>query len=88
MQTFTDEITLPETKPETGWIAGRAAQKVLPTTDHGIFQKAQTRRNACSVLLAQPEMIAQTWAAVGRTEQVAPLQFGHDEVDELGERFG
>ena len=40
MQTFADEITLPETKPETEWIAGRAVQKVMPTTDHSMLQKA------------------------------------------------
>jgi Uma2 family endonuclease len=40
MQTFADEITLPETKPETEWIAGRAVQKVMPTTDHSILQAA------------------------------------------------
>jgi Uma2 family endonuclease len=40
MQIFADEITLPETKPETEWIAGRAVQKVMPTTDHSMLQKA------------------------------------------------
>jgi Uma2 family endonuclease len=40
MQTFADEITLPETKPETEWIDGRAVQKVMPTTDHSILQAA------------------------------------------------
>jgi Uma2 family endonuclease len=40
MQTFADEITLPETKPETEWIDGRAVQKVMPTREHGILQKA------------------------------------------------
>ncbi len=40
MHTFADEITFPQTKPETEWIAGRAVQKVLPTTDHSMLQKA------------------------------------------------
>jgi Uma2 family endonuclease len=40
MQTFTDEITLPETKPETEWIDGRAVPKVMPTLEHGIMQLA------------------------------------------------
>jgi Uma2 family endonuclease len=40
MQVFADEITLPETKPETEWIGGRAVQKVMPTTDHSILQAA------------------------------------------------
>jgi Uma2 family endonuclease len=35
-----DEIVLPETRPETEWINGRAVQKVMPTTDHSILQKA------------------------------------------------
>jgi Uma2 family endonuclease len=34
------EIFLPETKPETEWIAGRAVQKVMPNTDHSILQLA------------------------------------------------
>ena len=32
------EIVLPETKPETEWINGRARQKVSPTYDHGALQ--------------------------------------------------
>jgi Uma2 family endonuclease len=32
------EIVLPETKPETEWIRGRARQKVSPTFDHGSLQ--------------------------------------------------
>ncbi len=32
------EIVLPETKPETEWIRGRACQKVSPTYDHGALQ--------------------------------------------------
>jgi Uma2 family endonuclease len=40
MQTFADEITLPETKPETEWIDGRAVPKVMPTREHGIMQLA------------------------------------------------
>ena len=32
------EIVLPETKPETEWIRGRARQKVSPTYDHGALQ--------------------------------------------------
>jgi Uma2 family endonuclease len=40
MQTFADEITLPETKPETEWIAGRAVPKVMPTREHAILQQA------------------------------------------------
>jgi Uma2 family endonuclease len=32
------EIVLPETKPETEWIRGRARQKVSPTYRHGALQ--------------------------------------------------
>jgi Uma2 family endonuclease len=34
------EIVLPETKPETEWVGGRALQKVSPTYDHGGLQAA------------------------------------------------
>lgn len=33
-----DEIVLPETKPETEWVRGRALQKVSPTYDHARLQ--------------------------------------------------
>ncbi|HYW52591.1 MAG TPA: Uma2 family endonuclease [Dongiaceae bacterium] len=32
------EIVLPETKPETEWVRGRARQKVSPTYDHASLQ--------------------------------------------------
>ena len=32
------EIVLPETKPETEWVRGRALQKVSPTYDHSALQ--------------------------------------------------
>jgi len=32
------EIVLPETKPETEWVRGRALQKVSPTYPHGVLQ--------------------------------------------------
>lgn len=32
------EIVLPETKPETEWVRGRALQKVSPTYDHAVLQ--------------------------------------------------
>jgi Uma2 family endonuclease len=32
------EIVLPETKPETEWVAGRSLQKVSPTYWHGVLQ--------------------------------------------------
>ncbi len=32
------EIVLPETKPETEWVRGRALQKVSPTYSHGALQ--------------------------------------------------
>src|SRR5271170_5852257 len=32
------EIVLPETKPETEWVAGRALQKMSPTRDHSRLQ--------------------------------------------------
>ncbi len=32
------EIVLPETKPETEWVRGRALQKVSPTYDHSVLQ--------------------------------------------------
>ncbi|HEX3464202.1 MAG TPA: Uma2 family endonuclease [Candidatus Elarobacter sp.] len=34
------EIVLPETKPETEWVRGRALQKVSPTYDHSALQTA------------------------------------------------
>jgi Uma2 family endonuclease len=34
------EIVLPETKPETEWVCGRALQKVSPTYDHAGLQVA------------------------------------------------
>jgi Uma2 family endonuclease len=33
-----DEIVLPETKPETEWVRGRALQKVSPRRDHARLQ--------------------------------------------------
>ena len=33
------EIVLPETKPETEWVCGRALQKVSPTYAHAILQR-------------------------------------------------
>jgi len=33
------EIVLPETKPETEWVRGRALQKVSPTYAHAILQR-------------------------------------------------
>ncbi|MGH7756516.1 MAG: Uma2 family endonuclease, partial [Vulcanimicrobiaceae bacterium] len=32
------EIVLPETKPETEWVRGRALQKVSPRRDHAVLQ--------------------------------------------------
>lgn len=32
------EIVLPETKPETEWVRGRALQKVSPRRNHGLLQ--------------------------------------------------
>jgi Uma2 family endonuclease len=37
------EIVLPETKPETEWLRGRAVQKVSPLRDHGRLQEWWTR---------------------------------------------
>ncbi len=34
------EIVLPETKPETEWVRGRALQKMSPTRSHGRLQAA------------------------------------------------
>ena len=36
------EIVLPETKPETEWVRGRALQKVSPKRDHSRLQGALT----------------------------------------------
>jgi Uma2 family endonuclease len=36
------EIVLPETKPETEWVRGRALQKVSPRRDHSLLQGALT----------------------------------------------
>ena len=36
------EIVLPETKPETEWVRGRALQKVSPKLDHSLLQGALT----------------------------------------------
>lgn len=33
------EIVLPETKPETEWVRGRALQKVSPTYSHALLQR-------------------------------------------------
>jgi len=38
MQTLPNEIVLPETKPETEWVRGRALQKVSPTYRHSRLQ--------------------------------------------------
>jgi Uma2 family endonuclease len=38
------EIVLPETKPETEWVRGRALQKVSPQRDHSRLQGAMTMR--------------------------------------------
>ncbi len=35
-----NEIDLPETKPETEWVRGRALQKVSPTPNHSFLQLA------------------------------------------------
>ena len=37
------EIVLPETKPETEWVRGRALQKVSPTYDHARLQSLLVR---------------------------------------------
>jgi Uma2 family endonuclease len=37
------EIILPETKPETEWLRGRAVRKVTPQRDHGRLQAWWTR---------------------------------------------
>jgi Uma2 family endonuclease len=52
------EIVLPETKPETEWIDGRAVQKVMPTREHGIMQ------------LAFADAL-KAWARAGKRGQVA-----------------
>ena len=36
------EIVLPETKPETEWVRGRALQKVSPQRDHSLLQRELT----------------------------------------------
>jgi Uma2 family endonuclease len=38
------EIVLPETKPETEWVRGRALQKVSPTYDHAVLQRLLATR--------------------------------------------
>ncbi len=53
------EIVLPETKPETEWVRGRALQKVSPTYSHARLQFAIT-----SALT--------TWAEEGRRGRVGP----------------
>ena len=52
------EIVLPETKPETEWVRGRARQKVSPTYRHGALQ---------SLLV----MALRTWADSGSRGRVA-----------------
>jgi Uma2 family endonuclease len=52
------EIVLPETKPETEWVRGRARQKVSPTYDHGALQ-------------AQLSMALWMWAEAGAHGRVA-----------------
>jgi Uma2 family endonuclease len=51
------EIVLPETKPETEWVRGRALQKVSPTYDHAALQ-------------GQLYMALWTWADAGRHGRV------------------
>jgi Uma2 family endonuclease len=53
------EIVLPETKPETEWVRGRALQKVSPTYDHSQLQ----------MLLA---IAIGKWAEEGRHGRVGP----------------
>jgi Uma2 family endonuclease len=53
------EIVLPETKPETEWVRGRALQKVSPTYDHAALQ---------SLLL----IAFRTWAKEGSRGRVGP----------------
>ena len=36
---FRNEISFPETEPETEWVRGRALQKVSPTYWHGLVQR-------------------------------------------------
>ena len=38
------EIVLPETKPETEWILGRAVRKVSPRRTHGLLQRVFAER--------------------------------------------
>ncbi|MGH7729596.1 MAG: Uma2 family endonuclease [Vulcanimicrobiaceae bacterium] len=53
------EVVLPQTKPETEWVRGRALQKVSPTYLHGTLQSLMT-----SALTA--------WADEGERGRVAP----------------
>lgn len=53
------EIVLPETKPETEWVCGRAIQKVSPTYSHARLQ----------LLIA---ITLATWAEEGRRGRVGP----------------
>ena len=38
------EIVLPETKPETEWLRGRAVKKMSPQRDHAVLQKWWLKR--------------------------------------------
>ena len=51
------EIVLPETKPETEWVRGRALQKVSPTYDHAALQ-------------AELTIALRTWAGAGEHGRV------------------
>ena len=51
------EIVLPETKPETEWVRGRALQKVSPTYDHAALQ-------------AELVIALRTWAGAGEHGRV------------------
>ncbi|HEV3086152.1 MAG TPA: Uma2 family endonuclease [Candidatus Elarobacter sp.] len=53
------EIVLPETKPETEWVRGRALQKVSPTYDH-------------SALQIELGIALRTWATAGGHGRVGP----------------
>jgi Uma2 family endonuclease len=53
------EIVLPETKPETEWVRGRALQKVSPTYDHSVLQGLLT-------------IAFTTWADAGAHGRVGP----------------
>jgi Uma2 family endonuclease len=72
------EIVLPETKPETEWIDGRAVQKVMPNREHGIMQLAFADALKAWAKAGKRGQVATEWrfrvdASLNEDDQIHPL---------------